>query len=502
MVLLAASYIFYFISGAAYPVFILITTVTTYVSACRISDNLNRQTVYLQEHKQEMTKEEKKTYKGQQQKIRSRWKVFGIVVNIALLAVLKYTNFFIENINEVLGIFHVSGAISYVSFLLPLGISFYVLQAVGYLIDVARGTIPAEKNFFRYALFVSFFPQLIQGPISRFGALSQTLYGAHPFDTRQFSYGFQRILWGFFKKLVIADRILPAVTLITGDINTYNGAYALVGMILYTLELYADFTGGIDITIGIAQTFGVTLTENFHRPYFSKSLKEYWRRWHITMCSWFRDYVFYPVSTGKAIQKISKISRKYIKGSFGKHLPVHLSSFAVWFCTGIWHGASWNFILWGLLNWLILMISEELEPVYQKCHNRFGWMERGGYRIFQMMRTLLLICCLNLFDCYVSAKETVKALLSIPVASNWKILWNGELLQLGLTSTDFFVLLVGTLLMLAVSLIQRKGSVREQIAAKPYPVRYIIWMGLFVVILLIGAYGIGYDSSQFIYNRF
>lgn len=502
MLLLLASYIFYFIAGPEYIIYIVVTTVTTYFSACRIEKNANRQSEYLKSAGKELSKEEKKLYKEKQKHIRSRWKIAGILINIIILATVKYSNFLISNVNDILGAFGGTEKLSFVTMILPLGISFYTFQAIGYLIDVCRGTVHAERNLFKYALFISFFPQLVQGPISRFGELSKTLYSKHNFNGKELCFGLQRILWGFFKKLVIADRILAGVSTIMGDVDTYNGAYAFVGMILYTLQLYADFTGGIDITIGIAQTFGIKIMENFNRPYFSKSLKEYWRRWHISMCSWFRDYIFYPVSSSRLMQKFTKVSRKYLGGTIGKHLPVYISSFVVWFSTGIWHGASWNFIVWGMANWFILMISEELEPVYLKFHNRFKMSKKFTYRLFQTGRTFLLICCLNLFDCYSSVADTLKALGSVFTADNWNVLWNGELLKIGLTMEDYFIILSGAVILLVVSIIQRSGSIRNKISKKPYPVKYIIWFGLFITVLLAGAYGAGYDSSQFIYNRF
>jgi D-alanyl-lipoteichoic acid acyltransferase DltB (MBOAT superfamily) len=416
--------------------------------------------------------------------------------------VVKYTNFLIANANGILHAFGQSGNLSFVSIALPMGISFYTFQALGYLIDVYRGTVEAEKNPFKFALFVSFFPQLIQGPISRFSQLSETLYQEHSFDSTTVCRGLQRMLWGYFKKMVIADRILTGVSTLIGDLGTYHGAYAFAGMLFYTVELYADFTGGIDITIGIAQTMGITVTENFNRPYFSKSLKEYWRRWHITMCTWFKDYVFYPVSICKPMQKFTKFCRARFGDAIGKRLPVYLASLTVWFATGVWHGASWNFIVWGLGNAVILLVSEELEPLYAKFHARFSVDGKLWYKIFQIGRTFLLVCCLNMFDCYSSVKDTFRAFASMFTATNWRIFWDGSLLTIGLSMLDYGILAFGVLVMFSVSMIQRRGSVREQIAQRPYPVRFILWYGLFVLVLLLGAYGIGYDASQFIYNRF
>lgn len=500
--LLAASYLFYLIAGVDCLVYILATTVTVYFVALRIERNTLRQTAYLKEHKGELSKDEKKAYKEGQKKIRLRWFVCCVLLNIGILAAVKYTNFFLSNVNGILTAFGQTKQLSFFSLALPMGISFYTFQALGYLIDVYRGTVPAEKNPFRFALFVSFFPQLVQGPISRFGDLGRTLYGEHAFDARTVSYGLQRVLWGYFKKMVVADRILAAVTAIIGDTNTYGGAYVFVGMLFYTLQLYADFTGGIDITIGIAETMGITVQENFNRPYFSKSLKEYWRRWHISMCSWFRDYVFYPVSVCKPMQEFSRFSRKHFGEVVGRRLPVYVSSFVVWSATGIWHGASWNFIVWGIANFVVLMVSEELEPLYGRFHERFSVDGRLSYKIFQVGRTFLLICCLNLFDCYTKVSDTFRMFGSILTASNWKVLWDGSLLSLGMSGLDYGIVAAGCGLMLLVSLWQREGSVRGMIARQPYGMRAAVWCGLFLLIVLMGSYGIGYDASQFIYNRF
>lgn len=502
VLLLLGSYFFYFMANPRYLFFIVTTTVLTYITAMIIEQNFIRQKAYLKEHKAVLKRDERKLYKNAQGKTRRRWLVTCLIVSLGILAVTKYTNFFIANINGVMEGFGGTRQLSFLNIIVPLGISFYTFQSIAYLIDVYRETVHAEKNFFRYALFVSFFPQLIQGPISRFGDLSQTLGKEHDFSWKAIGDGLFRILWGYFKKLVIADRLLVAVSLMLGSSEIYRGAYALLTMIFYTLELYADFTGGIDITIGIAEMLGIKVKENFMRPYFSKSLKEYWRRWHISMCTWFKDYIFYPVSVSKVMQRISKIARKYLGDKTGKRLPVYLSSFIVWLATGIWHGASWNFVVWGLLNWIVLMISEEMEPLYLKFHNSFTIGNRWIYKVFQIGRTFLLICVLNLFDCYEAVATTLDVLASIFTTWNWNVLVDGSLLALGLTLADYYIIFIGILLMITVSLVQRGGSVRVKIASLHYYFRVAIYFGLFLMIILWGSYGVGYDSSQFIYNQF
>ncbi len=500
--LLAASYLFYFIAGPDYCIYILVTTVSTWLVGRKIEAVRQEQESYLKQHKQEMDRKARKGYKASMKKKTWHWLLLCLIFNLGILAVLKYTNFTIANINALLHAFGSGQQLSLVNLVLPMGISFYTFQAMGYIIDVYRGTVTAEKNFFRFALFVSFFPQLVQGPISRFGDLQKSLFAEHSFDGRNVSFGLQRILWGFFKKLVIADRILVAVNAIIRNPDEYSAAYAFVGMLFYALELYADFTGGIDITIGVAQVLGVEVTENFRRPYFSKNIKEYWNRWHITMGTWFTDYIFYPISVCKPMLKLSKSSRNHLGEAIGKRVTVYLSSFVVWFATGIWHGASWNFIAWGLGNWVVIMVSQELEPLYARFHRRFAVKDKFGFRLFQVVRTVLLMSCLRMFDCYRDVPLTFRMFGSMFTGRNWNILWNGALLQLGLSVTDFAILAFGLLLLVTVSLLQRKGSVRERLQTLPFGLHYVLIYGLFLCVLLMGAYGVGYDASQFIYNQF
>lgn len=500
--LLGASFLFYFYAGPVYCIYILVTILSTWFTGCRIEAARAKRDNWLQEHKEALSREERKSYKARVKHKTWILTLCCLLFNLGILAVVKYTNFVIFNINGLLEAAGNGKSLDYLNIIVPLGISFYTFQSMGYIIDVYRGTVEAEKNPFRFALFVSFFPQLIQGPISRFGDLKKTLFTPHPFEVRTVCLGLQRILWGFFKKLVIADRILAGVNTLIHNPDIYDGAWVFVGMLFYALELYADFTGGIDITIGIAQTLGIQVAENFNRPYFSKNIKEYWNRWHITMGSWFTDYIFYPISVCKPMLKLSRFSRSHFGEIVGKRVPVYLSSFAVWFATGIWHGASWNFIVWGLGNWLVIMVSQEFEPLYKKFHGRFSVRDKWGFRLFQVVRTVLLMSCLRLFDCYRDVPLTFRMFGSMFRRGNWNILFNGELLTIGLSAADYGVLLAGLLLLVTVSLLQRRGSVREKIAVLPFWGRFALWYGLFLAVLLFGAYGAGYDASQFIYNQF
>ncbi len=503
VLLLVASYVFYAIAGPIYIPYLLAVTLIVYFAARIIGSRLKEQNDFIAQHKKELSRDEKKEYKAAQKKRRMVFQVIAVILCLGILAVVKYANFFVGNINAVLSATGQATQLSFLDIAMPLGISFYTLQALSYLFDVSRGTIEAEKNVFKFALFVSFFPQLVQGPISRFKDLSETLYTPHPFNKQAVAFGLQRILWGFFKKLVIADRMMPAVQTIFSDLNAHSGAYTLFGMLFYTIQLYADFTGGIDITIGVAEMLGIKVQENFNLPYFSTSLKEYWRRWHITMCNWFRDYIFYPLSSTKGMQSISKFAKKHLGQRIGKRLPVYLSSFVVWFLTGLWHGASWTFIVWGLANWFILMVSEEFESLYERFHKRFTFADKLPYRIFQILRTFVLICALNMFDVCKNVGDAFRAFGSIFTSANWDSVAEGGLLDLGINVSDYIVLGVGVIIVFCVSLYKNKhGDIREAITQKVRPEKYTLWVILFLVVLIFGTYGIGYDSSQFIYNQF
>lgn len=501
--LLASSVLYYAMADVRYLIFIAATVVSVWYLALKIEDNNRAIKAYVKLHKEDMTREEKKAYRQHEGKRSLYMFIGGLTLNLLILVAVKYTGFILSGIGSLRGTGEI-GTLKGVEFIVPLGISFYTFQSLGYLIDVYRESIDAERSLPRYALFITFFPQLIQGPISRYDDLSKTLYTDANCDIDVICRGIERILWGYFKKLVIADRLLMGVSTLISDTAVYRGGYVLCTMLLYTLELYADFTGGIDITIGIAEAMGITIKENFVRPYLSVSLAEYWRRWHISMCSWFRDYVFYPMSTSTLSMKLSKWARKHISDSAGGRLPVYLSSFVVWFCTGIWHGASLNFIVWGLLNFLVLTVSEELTPLYGRFHKNFKFSNGAVYKVFMMLRTFVLICVLNLFDCFVKVSDTAGLILSIFKRGSISTMEKGALLNIGLTGSDYMVAGISLLVVLAVSIYEETHdtSVRDAIRKKPYVVRFAVWMGLFTATVIFGVYGIGYDASQFIYNRF
>ncbi len=506
--LLVANFVFYFFAGLKGFLFIGATITVTYFLSLHI-DKLNvTEKEQIKANKEAWTKEEKKKYKEDMKKKRARTLLIGILFNFGILFVLKYANFGISIVNGIF--FRGEAHVGYVSLFVPLGISFYTFQIMGYLIDLYYGKYRAERNYFKLALFTSFFPQLIQGPISRFGELSRTLYTEHTLDWNNLRRGFERILWGYFKKVVVADRMLVAVnTLIHGrevgfdEFITYDGTFAFIGMVFYACQLYADFTGGIDIVIGIGEMLGIKVTENFDRPFFSKDIAEYWRRWHITMGVWFKEYIFYPVSVSKWMMNVTKFSKKHFGENIGKKVPVYIASIITWAVTGLWHGAAWNFVVWGLGNCIVIIISEELKPLYDKFHARFPKVApSNGWKFFQMLRTFLIMSSLRMFDCYRDVPMTFKMFGTMFYKFRFKEIFRGELMNLGLSGYDYIVILIGVIIMFTVSILQGKGQVRDQLHQKSVALECAVFAVMFICILVFGAYGIGFEASQFIYSQF
>ena len=493
--LLFACLSFYFYAGKVYLIYMALVTAGVWFASLKIDDIY----VNISKRNSELKAEEKHRFtasgKGK------KWLYFGLIFSLGTLIVVKYADFVIANINIVSNALTGGGGFKFLNLILPMGISFYTFKSISYLVDVYRKKYRVQRNFFKFALYISFFPQLIQGPISRFDHISESLFTRHNYNHKSFVRGLYRLLWGYFKKMVIADRILPAVLTIVSDPETYNGVFAFMGIMFYAVQIYADFSGGIDITIAIAEMLGIKVEENFIRPYFSKNVKEYWRRWHITMGAWFRDYVFYPLSVSTFMLKLSKFSRKRLGKSIGKRVPVYISALMVWFLTGLWHGAGWNFVVWGLLNGLCILISDELKPVFAAFHKLIPIKKLPfrAYDAFSAIRAVFIMSSIRMLDCYGDVGVTFKAFFSIFWVNNWG---KAVVTDLGITTADYLVLAVGVVILFVVSLASRTIDIRDRILAKNEIVWYPVLALLLVTILIFGVYGIGYDSSQFIYNRF
>ncbi|MBQ7335466.1 MAG: MBOAT family protein [Clostridia bacterium] len=499
-VLLCASLGFYLLCGMEYFIFILYTAAVTYLTAFLLQKRADAEDATVAANRDTWSKAERKSFRAVEKKKRFHILIVGLLLGFGMLAVLKYTAFVLEGVNSVLSLF--GGEVGIPSLLLPLGISFYTFQSMGYLIDVYRKTARAEQNPAKLLLFVSFFPQLLQGPISRFGALHQQLIAAHPFDALCFRSGLLRVMWGYFKKMLLADTAMVAIKTLVEQSDTYRGVYVFALILLYSAQIYGDFTGGIDITVGLSEMMGIQLTENFNRPFSSKSTKEYWNRWHITMGSWFTDYVFYPLSVCRPMQLLSGHVCDKLGNGLGMRLPVYLATVATWFLTGLWHGAGWNFIVWGLLNCLVILVSRELEPLYRRFYAVFPRLANSRiWGAWQAIRTFLLMGLIRSLDCYRNVGLTFRLWGSMLTDWNVGELFSGGLTSFGLSVADWAVILCSAAVIFAVSHMGREQPLRHRIARMP-----VAWCAcvcaLLVAVLIFGAYGIGYDASQFIYTQF
>lgn len=421
-----------------------------------------------------------------------------LALNFGALAAMKYAAW-TASILERLG----AGELGW-SLAMPLGVSFYTFQAAGYLIDVYRGKYAPQKSLARFALFVSFFPQMIQGPISRYNQLGgQLLAGRRP-EGQEVLFGFQRVLWGVFKKLVVADRLAPLVReLLAAPVIDRAGSLYLAGLVIYAFQLYADFSGGIDITIGCAQMLGIRVTENFRRPFFSKSVDEYWRRWHISLGAWFRDYLFYPLALSAPMARLGRFCKARLGPELGKKAPIYLATLGVWAVTGMWHGSSARYLLWGLCNGGAIVLAMLLEPAFQRLREKLHLRaESFGWRAFRVARTFGLLCLFRVFDNAYTTANAFAILRRIFTCFEPAALLDGSLLELEVSAAGFLTAGLGVCVMFAVSLAQRRGSVREQLARRGPLAQGAVCFLLALASLLFGAYGVGYDAAQFIYFSF
>lgn len=510
-VLLVASYVFYLFAGYKYVAFILFTTVTTYLFALWINRIGVKSKETLKLNKQTWDKDKKKKYKNSIKHKKRLVMALVLVVNFGILAFLKYYNFFAGSLNDVMGMFGIGFSAPTLKLFLPLGISFYTFQSMGYIVDVYREKVAPEKNIAKLALFVSFFPQIIQGPISFYDQLAHQLYEPHKFDFTRFKYGMELILWGFFKKLIIADRAVIAINTVTADYAAYNGTTLTFTILLYALQLYADFSGGIDISRGVAQIFGIDMVDNFKRPYFAKSINDYWRRWHITLGAWLKNYLFYPLAMSNLFINVSKKMKgtKFGSTKAGAHiakvLPTSVASLIVFLVVGIWHGANWKYVAFGLWNGGIIMISILLKPVFDWVLAKLRINAQSfAYGVFQMFRTFLVVLVGYVFDVapdFSQAMNTFKiALFDQSFSKGWS-----QISELGLDKFDYAIIIFGMIVVFVASVIQERHSsttIREMLDRKPFALRGLVIFAGMMLVLVFGIYGPGYDPAAFVYMQF
>ena len=488
LVLLAMSLVFYYFAATPYTiVFLCISILTAYAAGGVCSDI------------------EQATEKGRKRAAFAA--ILAVLINFGMWFALRGTDLWVSLS------YRLSLVVPFVPRLRPLpvaaalGMGYYTLQVIGYILDCYWGTVKPQKNPVKLFLFVIFFPQLTTGPISRYSQL-ETLYERHRFSYENVAHGMQRILWGFLKKLVLAERVGILINGIWGNLPDYTGWWRWVALLLYPVQMYADFSGSMDIVIGAAEIFGIVLPENFRGPFFSRTAQEFWQRWHITLGAWAKDYVLYPLLKCKKMVKFGRITKKKFGKRIGKFIPTAVSMFVLWMVMGVWHG-SFKYVLGvSLWYWIILMLGELLSPVLQKLksicgihHDSFSW------HFFQSARTYLIYAVGAVFfraDGVGEALEFLKSLITMfqETPNTW-IFFDGSVLNLGVTHTDLNIILFCVLLLLIVDVLQEKyGYARNWMAKQILPFRWFIWLALFVFVLIYGQYGPGYDAAEFIYQGF
>ena len=506
-ILLVSSYGFYLSAGIAHVLYIIFTTLFTWTGGLvmqRIRDEYQKRLNSLGDT---VAKEQKRDMKAAVSARIRRVHVITVLVNLCVLAYIKYLNFFIGNINNTFSLFQWDASVPMVNVIVPLGLSYYTFNSVGYLVDVGRGKHAAERHLGKFALFVSFFPSIVQGPLFRFNDVGIQLQQPHEFEYDHLKFGAQLILWGFFKKLLIADRIaVVAMTVFSPDFYAVNGSQVFLGVLAYSFQIYCDFSGGTDITRGVAQMMGINLPVNFERPFFATSMADFWRRWHMSLGAWMREFVFYPVMLSKPITSLSKKFRQRYGNHAGKMVPSVAAPMVVFFLIGIWHGLTWQYIVNGLYNAILISSTVALTPLYKKLTEKLHInTESFGFRLFQMLRTFCLLCISRIIVKAPGLREALRMIKLLFTSADFSLFIGsgGQLLDYGLQKRECLLLAAAIFLLFIVGVLQERGvKIRETLSKQCLVIRWGVLLGMLFVILVFGVYGPAYNASSFIYEAF
>lgn len=476
--LLIASLAFYIINAKGYTIFLLIFAVITYGFGICFEKN------------------------------KSKWlMVLELILIFGLVVVLKNAPWFGEGFT---GFLTKISLMKPEGFLAALGISYISLMGCGYSIDVYRGTIKAERNFFKVLAFLAFFPSINQGPINRYEDLRVQFKTPHHFSYEVLTSGIQRMIWGFFKVLVIGERFTTIGSTLTADWGEtlYTGWYVFLAIAASSLGLFMNFSGGMDIVIGAAEILGIKLPENFNHPFTSKSIPEFWRKWHITLGGWLRDYVMYSFTMSKAAKKLGKSVKEKVNRKFASGLINIIGVIFVWLIFGLWHGIGWNYLLTAAYYGILIILGILLESPIKSFNKKYPkFTSSKGYEIFRMVRTFFLWMMGVLLLMMPSVKQGFAYIVTIFTKPAGSIaIAKGKLLSeiniLGLDVYDFLVLILSFVLWIVVARLQSKKDVRERLADMNILGRWAILLGMIIAIVLFGFYGGGFDAGAFIYQGF
>lgn len=409
----------------------------------------------------------------------------SLVLNFSILYIFKYYNFIARSVFSIATALSVQVRASKVDLLLPVGISFYTFQALGYSMDVYRGTVKAERNLVTYALFVTFFPQLVAGPIERTGNLLPQFKVDNAFDYDKATHGLKKMAWGMFKKVVIADRLSMVVNTVYGNPQNYDGLSLTIATVCFAFQIFCDFSGYSDIAVGSASVMGFRIMENFRSPYLSRSISEFWKRWHISLSTWFKDYLYIPLGGNRASKR--------------RWLFNIMATFTV---SGLWHGANWTYVFWGALNGLYLACSALTQEARAKARRITG-LDRHPrlHEAFQVLFTFTLVCFSWVFFRASSLGQAFQILGRIFSLSGNVLdmrYLKDTMLGLGLDKEDLLIAFLAVVALELVHHIQRTRSVADLLSGKPIALRWLAYYGLVAAIILFGVFG----KNDFIYFQF
>lgn len=498
VILAVTSGLFYVIGTGGIPVGLLLAGAGAYVCGMYLQRSLSAQGQAIAGC---VDKEKKKSVKRGFERRRKRVQILYFVFSLGILLFTKYMVVILPFLQNA-GLTGLRADAFFSQVVMPLGISFYTLTAIGYVVDVGREQCVAQENFLKLLLYLAYFPAITQGPFHRYGKLQGEFERPHVFDYERMLFGVQRFVWGAFKKLVIADRInLFVGNVFGGGGNQAPGSIYALAVVLYMLQLYADFSGYMDMALGVSETFDIILPENFRRPYFSRSVAEFWRRWHITLGTWFKDYVMFSFVMSSAGRKIGKNAKKRWP-KMGKHVTGIIGTMLVWLLTGAWHGRTVSYLFWGLYYGLIMCLSLVLEPQYALWREKLHIKDGRLYGMFCMARTWMIVFFADVLiraESLSQAGQIYRALLS-----DFR-LREGifDVTSYGLGRYGFLLLFAACLLWLAVSVLEERGKdVRRALAARPTPVRWGCYYGVVLLLIVTGIYGGSYDTAAFLYQSF
>lgn len=498
--LLFASMVFFWLVSGQLIVYLILTIMSVHYFGIWLDRIQGKRNAAVKAAPKEERKALKKVFLHQSRLVL----LFAAVIHIGVLLVIKYSPFFTTNVNNLFALLNVPLQLDIPSYIMPIGISFFTLQAISYLFDVYRGLIKADDNIFRLALFMSFFPQIVEGPICRYGQTADQLWNVKQIEFENLKLGAQRILFGLMKKLVIADRLNPLIKEVFSNYSNYQGGIIAIAAVCYTIQLYMDFSGTMDAVMGIAQIFGVTMPENFQRPFFSKSISEFWQRWHITLGTWFKDYIFYPVTMSKPMKNLTSSARKKLGNHFGPLLAGSVALFCVWFCNGLWHGSAWNYIFFGMYHFALILAGNIISPAVTATNKKLHInADCFAYRTMQMVRTTILVIIGELFFRAEGLKDGLAMFGKMVTDFSFSTLDSTLMDKLKIDVQDIIIVAVALVIIFVISVLSEKGiNIRLSLKKKNIVIRWGLLYALIMFIVIFGAYGKGYVPVDPIYANF